>query len=385
MTDVTTPAAATELGTWFARRQSLLKVVKTTTTPAGKVLDWIPIESQHPQGKIATPPPAADLRVPADDRVSPVSFELDDPRVERGPPGTVPVLRKDPTKIAAGVTLTDYLSKRGGLAVNRARRTGGPADPNPFGYFHATSGQSTILFGCDGWLNVWQPATHNSNDHSIMQCGLQNYDKPQLQSLEAGWTVDPGLNGDSVAHIFTYYTTNGYTQDGDNLGGYNTDVDGWVQYDGSIYPGARINGTSTAGGAQVGVAIKFQLFEDNWWFAVQGRWLGYYPASLYMGNQHVFSTLGDHADWVGFWGEVYSSLANPNNTTDQMGSGRHAEAGWQHACFQKNLRNQSDRNGGMSAHDGTGSAEDSAKYDIQMHMNSGSNWGSYFYAGGPSA
>ncbi len=26
-----------------------------------------------------------------------------------------------------------------------------------------------------------------------------------------------------------------------------------------------------------------------------------YPASLFMGNQSVFSTLGDHANWIGFW------------------------------------------------------------------------------------
>ena len=32
--------------------------------------------------------------------------------------------------------------------------------------------------------------------------------------------------------------------------------------------------------------------------------MGYYPVSLFVGNQSVFSTLGDHADHIGFSGEV---------------------------------------------------------------------------------
>src|SRR5216117_478587 len=33
-------------------------------------------------------------------------------------------------------------------------------------------------------------------------------------------------------------------------------------------------------------------------------------------------------------------------------------------------------------HNGSASAEDPSKYDIQLHMKSGTSWGSYFYAGG---
>ena len=63
---------------------------------------------------------------------------------------------------------------------------------------------------------MWDPTVNNpaapGDDHSIMQTWLQNYDKPQLQSIEGGWTVDKNLNGDTVAHVFSYYTTNGYTK-----------------------------------------------------------------------------------------------------------------------------------------------------------------------------
>jgi len=63
-----------------------------------------------------------------------------------------------------------------------------------------------------------------------MQTWLMNDGLPELQTVEAGWTVDGQLNGDTVAHIFTYFTTNGYYQDGNNLGGYNA-VKGGVKID----------------------------------------------------------------------------------------------------------------------------------------------------------
>lgn len=378
-----------ELSQWLETRQSLLKIVKTTRTPSGQILDWIPAESQVSNGKIAAPPPIDSIPARAEDKLKPVkavTFELDDLSIERGPTGTVPVVRPDLSRLTRTIALKDYAQKRGGLLVNKTRRNKNPSDPNPFGYFHAINSENTKLYGCDGFLNVWDPTVDNpggpGDDHSIMQTWLQNYDKPQTQSIEAGWTVDKDLNGDTTAHIFTYYTTNGYSADGNDLGGYNRLYDGWKQYSATIFPGIRINGVSAPGGQQLDVSIKFQLYQGNWWFAVQGVWIGYYPASLFNGG------LGNHAEWIGFGGEVYSSLANPSLTKDQMGSGRQAQDGWTHAAFQKNLRNQSDANGTMVNSNGTASTDTANgganPYDIQMHMNSGTTWASYFYVGGPT-
>jgi hypothetical protein len=46
------------LADWLNGRQASLKIVKTTITPSGQTIDWVPIETQHPLGKIATAPPA---------------------------------------------------------------------------------------------------------------------------------------------------------------------------------------------------------------------------------------------------------------------------------------------------------------------------------------
>jgi hypothetical protein len=111
--------------------------------------------------------------------------------------------------------------------------------------------------------------------------------------------------------------------------------------------------------------------------------MGYYPATLYNGG------LGKKVEWIGSGGEVYSSLKNPESTKDQMGSGWQAQAGWTKAAFLRNLRNQSDMNGAMVNNNGFPS-EDAATsggadpYTIQMDMESGTTWGSYFYVGGPT-
>jgi hypothetical protein len=280
------------------------------------------------------------------------------------------------------------------LGVNKNRTNYKPTDPNPAGYFHATSSQWANVYGCEARLNVWDPRidipSSPGDDHSISQTWLQNYQTPQVQSIEAGLTVDTGLNGDSDNHLFTYYTTDGYTKDGNNLGGYNRMYQGWIQYHASIYPGIAFNGSSVRGGAQLELGIKFQLYQGNWWFGVNYNgsnswiWIGYYPGSLFNNG------LNDHAQWVSFGGEVYSALPNPCNTTDQMGSGTQAAGGYDVAAYQRNLRNQSDSAGttvnfnGIAEVDAAASNCSVNNYTIMCYMDSGSSWGSYQYYGGPS-
>ena len=163
------PAPNREIVDWFTARQRRLNVAATTQTPSGQTLDWIPIASQQPGGRIASPPPAPQTKTPGAPAVA-ARFELEDQSVARGPAGTVPVLRKKIEALHETTSLAEYLSKRGGLLVNKDRPhdPGGPADPNPFGFFHATSGQTTTAFGCEGWLEVWDPFVESSSGHSIM-------------------------------------------------------------------------------------------------------------------------------------------------------------------------------------------------------------------------
>ena len=114
-------------------------------------------------------------------------------------------------------------------------------------------------------------------------------------------------------------------------------------------------------------------------------WLGYYPGSVYEGNRSVFSSLGDHANIIGFWGEVFDSDDVSGLTSTTMGSGYWAENEWPWAAFQRNLRFQ-DRAGGMHDFNADSSVVDSPNmYDLEMHMLSGTDWGSYQWLGGPGA
>ena len=42
---------------WERERRQKLTIVATTVTRTGQTIDWIPIESQTPDGKVPTPPP----------------------------------------------------------------------------------------------------------------------------------------------------------------------------------------------------------------------------------------------------------------------------------------------------------------------------------------
>src|SRR5258708_9709675 len=121
-------------------------VVKTAKRSSGRLLDWIPIESQVAGGKIATPPPSLPTYRSASVATTSEGprFELDDPALERGPQGTVPVLR-------------DLSSHRDRVQRRRADKKGprrhptmkvrgmdlnSIPDPDPFGYYHPQSCQS---------------------------------------------------------------------------------------------------------------------------------------------------------------------------------------------------------------------------------------------------
>jgi hypothetical protein len=380
---------------WLQERQGALQITTTTTTPAGQTLDWVPIESQLSE-KIAEPPPAVEVgaKLEVDDSRPTASVRFD--RGDAGPAGHVPILRPDLSPIEDVEHLTRLQSKSGGLRVNVNRTNKHPSDPNPAGYFHALSSQWATVYGTDAWLNLWDPRvdipSSPGDDHSISQLWLQNYQKPQLQSLEGGLTVDHNLNGDAANHLFTYYTTNGYSQDGNDLGGYNRLESGWVQYHPWIFPGIRINGASSQGvSPQLEIGVKYQLWQGNWWFGFNNDesgpwiWLGYYPGSLFNGG------IANEVQWVAWGGEVYTALSNPCETTDQMGSGRHGADGWTHACYQRVIHNQTNLYGALDNYDGVASVDVAAsncptnEYTIQTFMDSGTSWGSYQFFGGPAA
>ncbi len=387
-----------ELVAWLEARQARLKIVKTTKTPSGQTLDWIPVESQDPAGRIASPPPAISANHEPVDKLrptKPLHFELTNPKVERGPAGTVPLVRPDISRLTRTIPLKDFLRKPPG---GRRGQPSPPKEPpgisNQLNYFHAQSLGTATVFGCEFIMNVWAPAIGlpvpvPGDDHSILQTWLLDSPKPIKETVEGGWTVDLQLNGDVLPHVFTYFTTNGYAKDGDNLGGYNSLNAGWHQVALFPFPGALLTPNSQIGGEQFDIAMKFQLFREpdgqlNWWVGLGGVWMGYYPTSLFKGE------LTTGAKVVSFGGEVLTSLADPILTQDQMGSGSQAAVGWTQAAYMRNLRDQTDLKGTMVSHNGTIETETppgvkTTPYTIAGFPDKGEIWGSHLFLGGPAA
>lgn len=377
-----TAAQKKELIEYVEHCASRLHVIETTRTPSGQILDWIDIYSQHPRGVIATPPPAPKINAGRfrGRETKMARFELQD-KAKRGPEGTVPVLRTDIKKLRFNKTLQEYLSKHGQRTVTHnidghtfeQPEAGGPHD-------YAATSQTVTCVGGEGSISLFDPYTAHSDEFSLSQIALLASSKSGRQTVEAGWQEFWDINGDWIPHLFVFYTINGYSKQGDNLGGYNQKVKGWVQHSNAVYPGAISNHVSTPGGAQWELFIKYQLFQGNWWLNVGGEWVGYYPASLFSNPG-----LANQADSIQFFGEIVDSGSHPEATKTQMGTGYFAERRWPYAAYQRLLRYQTNAAGTMTDYNGSNIVTDSKEYDVDSHMNSGTNWSSYFWFGGPGA
>ncbi len=343
-----------------------LNKVKTAKTPGGHDLYWIKRESQNPSGEIGKDKPK-DPTIKFSSDEEPVGFELEHSNREAGGEGTVPIL----------------------VTPN------GRSIPAQGTHLYANTFQHIPCYGGEGYLSVHNPYVAHPGEFSLAQIGLVHSDGKQVkQSLEAGWMKYPNLFGDWEPHLFVYYTTNGYIEDGDEKGGYNLEVKGWVQCSNKIYPGATLVGPSDeVGGSKYVMPIKYQLYEGKWWFWCKNEWIGYYPASLF-GD----TGLRSQADHIAFFGEV-APLLHSGPTRTAMGNGERPwpsqwlwhwpglwqlERRWGRAAYMRNLGYQSEAEGGLlSYREGHKLKRKSDwPFGLVTYFHGQSEWGSYLKFGG---
>lgn len=371
-----------EIHQYFRDQYARREVVARTTTADGQDLDWVPAKSQG-DGSLAEPPDLmVDHAQDPDRPTRPMPLPLASDPNRLGPPGTVPLLRKPLDRVRAVGDLGDYLSKG-----PHKRRFTAPDDPgfaSPAAalpaHKYAIASRYVTHFGTEGFINTWRPFVQWSNEFSLGQLWVTAGSGfgTDLQTVEVGAQTYKDIYGDWNPHLFIFYTTNNYTASGNNLGGYNRDVAGWVQVSQTAFPGMRL-AESVAGGNQYDLGIKVTLFSGNWWVRIGNEWMGYYPASL-------FSTAGlrNRAGRVDWGGEIVDDAAShPEPTATWMGSGRFPAAGWQGAAFMRNLRYQTDAAGTMTGYQGFLSATNPNAYQIAADFGGSTTWGSYFYWGGP--
>lgn len=340
-----------------------LPVEKTVTLEDGQIIDWVKKEIQ---GEIAKPPPSLINNKVLIANLSPFN------ETTQGPEGTVPIPRSNgklpKTKVApprrtSRVTARQYADQ----------------------HWYSSSLQSVNSHGSSAALSMFSPYVANNNDFSLLQTAVAHQNVPNvgIQTLEAGWINYPA----QVArpHLFTFFTTNAYQSYGDNVCGWNTEYRGWVQYDNSYYPGMELSPLSVVNGAQQNLQIQYRLDNGNWWLAVNGKWVGYYPANMFVTKGNAAgSTLADHADTIFWYGEIYQSEGSL--TTTDMGSGHFANEGYGKAAYIRNIlvTGTDDRDGDYDGSAGV-SVSDPNRYTIDTHFRSGQSWGSYFFLGGPGA
>ncbi|ONK60691.1 uncharacterized protein A4U43_C08F21550 [Asparagus officinalis] len=165
---------------------------------------------------------------------------------------------------------------------------------------------------------------------------LQNHVKSHganfKSSINDGSHVYPGINGDSLTHLSTFWTADGY-----KTGCFNFNCPGFVALSPDFGPGSEITELSVYGGIQK--SIEISIFKDqetgNWWltYGHERSFVGYWPKEL-------FNNL-EKATEVDYGGTVYSPFNEPS---PPMGSGHPIEEGRNKTCYFLNVQLVNERN-----------------------------------------
>ncbi|KUJ06453.1 uncharacterized protein LY89DRAFT_769335 [Mollisia scopiformis] len=342
--------------------------IKATTINGDRKIHWI---SKDSQGSIAQEPPTPPPRHKSSNNATAIP-ELKQHGAQRGPPGTVPI----------ALSNLDYLDHPGSRKQAPNSTTFESKRQYSGDHWYSSSTQYVSNLGGSADFSLFSPYVANTNDFSLLQTLVgRTTDVPKWHTLEAGWINYPIQIAE--AHLFTYFTTCQYTCYGDYLGGYNTDVKGWVQTSDTIFPGTVFT-PSVDGGTQYELEILTYLYQDNWWVWVQDGYIGYYPASIWSNaNNGANGTLADGADSIFYYGEVYQS--EDALTTTDMGNGEFgASNGFGKAAYIHNMQYFDTNSVAQDYTAGFWDSDDS-RYNFQNTVSSGGSWGSYVYLGGPGA
>lgn len=346
----------------------------------GEIVDCVPIEQQlslRADSDVPAPPsdPPAPADPPADGTDSPpgptkhlppqLHPDYRDPLGNQMwcPPGTVPVLRHTLDWLAADYsTLDGFL--RGPRSADNIRR-------------HAAPKQEGDNLGGASNVNVWaQQLIPASLLSSASQQWFSNAGLPFVptQSVECGWRagIIAGAAADSVPRLFVYYTRENYTAGNSCYNDYCPNGFAYTAGANHLLHGA-VSPVSQPGGVQYDVRMGFTLTEGRWWFHVGGTWIGCYPASLFANG-----TLGSGAHHAAFGGETTTGFS----MFPAMGSGRFPAAGFGKAAYQRAVT-VNDSSGAPRKAQLIAGEVSPACYQVAITNNTSSEWGSYFYYGGP--
>ncbi|XP_062158668.1 protein neprosin-like [Alnus glutinosa] len=191
--------------------------------------------------------------------------------------------------------------------------------------FLITSGYNYI--GARGDVNVWSPRVESRDDYTTGQIWL----KHGLESVEAGWMVNPKLFGDTRPRLFGRWTLDGYQR----TGCINHFCPGFIQTSKRFALGAVVEPWSQRRGPQYQISVRMDRDPDtgNWWLQVGDEVIGYWPGS-------ILNYLRQSAIIVQWGGDVYSQKVKRSrpHTATAMGSGEWPSGLWGLASYINKVR-----------------------------------------------
>jgi hypothetical protein len=286
--------------------------------------------------------------------------------------GTIPMRRLTLEEMAQFPTLREFFQK----GPDGAARPSLP-DIKEIPGASAAGHKYSIMFeqvdnlGGNSNLNLWSPYVNTwwGEIFSLSQEWYIGGSGPSQQTAEVGWQNYPAKYGNEVSRLFIYFTADNYNQ----TGCYNLDCPAFVQVSNSATLGGGFSNYSAYGGTQYEFSAKYYLYQNNWWLAIQGTWIGYYPGAVYRGGQ-----LARYAQAIEFGTESVGTSVWPGE-----GSGSWSTAGFGSAAYQRNLYYINGSGAGvwdsLTAYDPSPSCYSTSG----PYFSSTANWGVYFYEGGP--
>ena len=334
------PAArqrATEIDRFIAKGYRGFRIVDTVETYSGDVIDYV--DPATVPGSTVEPPP----KLTKEELATPPGVELQPTEVEthpelRGPAGSIPFVRPRFDAYLNGEStassLTEHVAqlqarKRAlpvaAAAAQRRMHSGQPAGVTRLYGGYLVNASNTRMVG---WVNEFG-GTIDSGTFSLLETATTCVGSNSATTLElVGTTIsrDRTNFSDSVPRIRVEFMTAGLAQ-GNNVGGWDGLVSGFVAASGRPYgPGAAVT-PSTIDGTQYESRFELQLSGGNWWISHNNNWLGYYPGSLF----NLINTGGCQAHW---YGEVYDPTPTSWTNTN-MGSGLFASQGFGKAAYYR--------------------------------------------------
>lgn len=302
-----------EIEHYLAQRYRGQRIVETTQTYVGDIIDWF--DPATVPGSDAEPPPRpspAELQPPPGTQVQ--LTELDVHPELRGPVGTIPVVRPSFEIYLRGETkalsVEDF--------VRNYQVPGRPGGPNRLYAGMATyAANQRAVSDVNEFSGAIEADTFSLLEMAVIRRGSN----PSTTHEQVGVAISRDMANfkNSTVRLQVEFLSAGLDVTGDLIGGWDGKAAGFVAAVGRPYgPGVALL-ASTIGGTQYASHLEIQLFGSGWWISHNGNWLGYYPSER-------FDLINFGADEVDWYGEVFDRTPTDWTWTN-MGSGLFATAG----------------------------------------------------------